>query len=376
MVTVADVTSWLEQAYPPRLAESWDRVGLACGDPDAEVTDVLFAVDVTDAVVDQARELGAQLLITHHPLLLRGIHAVRADEPKGRLVMRMLQAGIAQFAAHTNADAAVDGVSDALAAALALTGTIPLDRAAGEPWDKIVTFVPPESAEAVLSAWADAGAGSLGNYDGCAFVAPGEGRFRPLPGADPFVGTVGEPTRTPELRLETVAPRRLRERVVAALVREHPYEEPAYDVIPLATPDSGAGLGRIGSLPAPLSAAEVARRLAEALPATAGGVRLGGDPERTVRRVAVMGGAGDSFLDAVRATDADLYVTSDLRHHPASEFLAWDGAPALIDISHWAAEWLWLPRADAVVRQRAESSGHQLATTVSRLVTDPWSARF
>lgn len=281
--TVRTVCSWLDEAYPARLAEDWDRVGLGCGDPDAEVAHVLFAVEVTDAVVAEAREVGAQLVVTHHPLLLRGVHAIRRDEPKGRVVMALVEAGISQFAAHTNADAARDGVSDALAATLGLERT------------RALTSVPVAAPE---------------------------------------------------------------------------------EVVALTQPDSAEGLGRIGVLPEPLSAAEVGRRLAAALPATAGGVRLGGDPDRIVRTVAVVGGAGDSFLDTVRATDADLYVTSDLRHHPAQDFLAFDGAPVLLDAPHWATEWLWLPRADALVRARAEADGFTIATTVSRRCTDPWAVRY
>lgn len=374
--TVRTVTRWLSERYPERLAEAWDRVGLGCGDPDAEVRHVLFAVDATDAVVEQARQVGAQLLVTHHPLLLRGVHAIRRDEPKGRVVMALVEAGIAQFAAHTNADAALDGVSDALASALGLVRTRPLAPSPGAALDKVVTFVPPGHVAPVVDALTAAGSGALGSYDACAFLTEGTGQFRALPGADPFIGLTGELTRTPEVRVEMVLPRGLRAAVVRALLDAHPYETPAFDVIALASPDSGEGLGRIGDLPDPLTAAEVAGRLAAALPATAGGVRLGGDPDRPVRRVAVVGGAGDSFLDAVRATDADLYVTSDLRHHPAQDFLAWDGAPALVDISHWAAEWLWLPHADSFVRTRTEAAGFTIATTVSRLCTDPWSAHF
>lgn len=262
--TVAEVLGWIEEACPPGLAEEWDAVGLACGDPDAAVDGILFAVDVTDEVVAEASNWGAQLLVTHHPLLLRGVHAVRRDEPKGRLVLALASAGIALVTAHTNADAAGDGVSDALAATLALEHLVPL-------------------------------AGSL---------------------------------------------------------------------------------GRVGALPVPLPAADVARRLAGTLPPTAGGVRLGGDPGRLVRTVAVMGGAGDSFLDDARAAGVDLYVTSDLRHHPAQEFLLWEGAPVLIDISHWAAEWTWLPAAQRLVDARAAATGVALTTAVSRICTDPWTARY
>lgn len=374
--TVRTVARWLTDAYPPRLAEDWDRVGLGCGDPDAEVRHVLFAVDATDAVVAEARALGAQLVVTHHPLLLRGVHAIRRDEPKGRVVMALLEAGMAQFAAHTNADAAREGVADALADALGLVDTRPLAPAAGAALDKVVTFVPPGHAAVLVEALAAAGAGAIGAYDSCAFTSEGTGQFRALAGADPFIGVPGELTRTPEVRVEMVLPRARRASVVRALLDAHPYETPAFDVIALADVASDEGLGRIGTLAEPTTAAAVAGRLAAALPPTVGGVRLGGDPERVVRRVAVVGGAGDSFLDAVRATDADLYVTGDLRHHQAQDFLAWEHAPVLLDTSHWAAESLWLPRADALVRARAEAGGFEIATTVSRLRTDPWSARY
>ena len=210
------------------------------------------------------------MLVTHHPLLLRGINAVRADEPKGRLIMALLRGGIAHFCAHTNADHAENGVSDALAAALGLTDVSPL--------------VP---------------------------SAPG------LP----------------------------------------------------------TGTGRVGVLAEPITAEQLARRLAGALPATAGGVRLGGDPARIVRAVALVGGAGDSFLDAARAAGADAYVTSDLRHHPAQDLLAWSDAPALIDVAHSAAESLWLPVAEQIVRDQADAAGVRLETYVSSLNSDPWTLR-
>lgn len=376
MTTVSTVMGWMNDAYPPALAESWDRVGLACGDPDAEVDSILFAVDLTDEVVGEARTLGAELIITHHPLLLRGVNAIRRDDPKGRLVMAMVESGIALFSAHTNADAAVNGVSDALAATLGLQHTRPLAPVPDAPLDSIVTFSPPDHAQRIVDALGAAGAGDLDNYDSCAFTSEGHGQFRPNDTASPFIGTSGVLTKTPEVRIEMVLPRRLRQRVVNALLNVHPYETPAYSLIPLAELDSAAGLGRIGRLPEPLCASEVAQKLAAALLPTAGGVLLGGDPERDVRTVAVMGGAGDSFLDSVRGTNADLYITSDLRHHVSQEFLQHADAPALINVSHWAAEWTWLPYAEAMIRDHAKTAGINLTTAVSRINTDPWSVRY
>ena len=376
MATVATITGWLEAAYPPALAEDWDRVGLAVGDPGAEVDHVLFAVDVTDAVVEQAVAVGAQLVVSHHPLLLRGVHALRTDQPKGRVVAALLRAGIAQFAAHTNADSAPGGVADTLAAACGLVDLRPLLPVPTELLDKVVTFVPTPQTQQVIDALAKAGAGAIGDYDRCAFTSPGTGTFRPLAGANPTIGSVGAIEEVEETRVEMALPRGRRSAVLAALRASHPYEEPAFDVIELAGEPSGRGLGRIGRLPEPMTAAAFAERLAASVPATAGGVKLGGDPDRMLDTVAVLGGAGDSMLDAARAAGVDCYVTGDLRHHPAQDFLAHAGAPVLVDVPHWAAEWTWLPAAERVLEAAAADAGVRVGSTVSRIVTDPWVARY
>jgi dinuclear metal center YbgI/SA1388 family protein len=264
LTTVGDVVDVLETAYPPALAESWDAVGLVCGDPAERVTRILVCVDPVESTVDEALEQGAQLVVAHHPLLLRGVHGVPASTPKGSLVHRLIRAGASLFCAHTNADSARPGVSDALAEALGLTVTAPLDP----------------------------------NDDG----------------------------RT--------------------------------------------GIGRIGELPAPEPFHEFVTRVARALPATAAGVRGAGDADRPIRTVAVSGGAGDSYLGAVAKLGVDAYVTADLRHHPASEHLAVPGAPALVDVGHWASEWPWCEQAAAILR--AEFGGN-VDITVSTRRTDPWT---
>lgn len=264
MITVGDVVEVLEAAYPPALAESWDAVGLVCGDPAEPVRTILICVDPTASTVDETLERGAQLLVTHHPLLLRGVHGVPASTPKGSLVHRLIRAGAGLYCAHTNADSANPGVSDALAEAIGLTVVGPLD--------------------------------------------PNE--------------------------------------------------------------DGRTGLGRVGELPAPEPFHEFVARVANALPATAGGVRGAGDPHRLIRTVAVAGGAGDSHLAAAARLGVDAYVTADLRHHPASEHLATDQAPALVDVAHWASEWPWCDQAAAILRDRF---GGNVDITVSTHPTDPWT---
>lgn len=371
MTTLGEMVELLHSWYPPETASDWDAVGLVLGDPERQVKKVMFAVDPTVEVAAEATSWGADLLVVHHPLFLKPVHGFAATTPKGRTLATLAQGDCALLAAHTNADQAAGGVSEAMATALGLTDLAPIIPTPAEPLDKLVVFVPEDAAAPVRAAIAEAGAGSIGDYDHCTFTTPGQGRFRPLEGADPAIGTVGEIAVVDEHRVEAVLPRRLRSAVVAAMVANHPYEEPAYDVFELADPGTTAeGTGRIGTVEE-TTLREFADAVAAALPPTAHGVRVGGDPGRPVRRVAVCGGAGDFLLDQLASSDADVYVTSDLRHHLASEFLE-KGGPALVDVAHWAAESTWLP----VVRARVdEAVGDTVETRVSEVVTDPWSFR-
>lgn len=395
MATLGDVVAVLEGWYPPGTAESWDRVGLVVGDRRWPVSKVLCTVDVTVPVVEQAIASGADLIVAHHPLLLRGTSLVNADEPKGAMVLRLAEHRIGLWAGHTNADIADGGVGQALAEAIGLQDLTPMEERPSPGLDNLVTFVPPEHLDHLVAALAGAGAGQVGAYDTCHFTTPGTGAFRPLDGAQPFIGSVGELEHVDEVRLEMVLPRTRRRAVVAALLAAHPYETPAWHIVETAPEPAHTGLGRVGLLAAEMTLAGFGQQVADALPATVGGVRIGGDPGRTVRRVAVLAGAGDSLLDRARALGVDCYVTSDLRHHPAGEFLEWGQLeptrPALVDISHWAAEWTWLP---VLARRLSEHFGEQdgvdqgtvhqgtvyqdggVEVAVSELVTDPWSGRF
>lgn len=263
--TLSSVRDTVEQLWPLAGAESWDAAGLVTGDPGAAVERILLAVDAVGATVDEAVELSADLLIAHHPLLLRGVTSIAEDRYKGALLARLIRGGVALYAAHTTADVVADGTSDVLAARLGLRDTRP--------------------------------------------IAP--------------------------------------------------------------SPDGVTGIGRVGDLPQPTTLGQLARALAEILPPTAGGVRAAGDYQQPVTRVAVCGGAGDSLLATEAVREADVYITADLRHHPASEAreqAAVGGGPALLDVSHWASEWLWLDTAAAQLRTALPG----VEVVVSELRTDPW----
>lgn len=377
MATLEDVVALVHDWYPPATADSWDAVGLVLGDPSSTVRRILLAVDPAPAVAAEARSWKADLVIVHHPLFLKGVTSVAATTPKGRTLHTLAGAGAALLTAHTNADQALGGVSESLALALGLRDLAPIIPATGPARDVITVFVPVDAAAPVRAAMAEAGAGRIGDYEAASFTsAPGEGRFRPLDGATPMIGEVGELSIVEEVRIEAVLPRSRRAAVVAAMLAAHPYEEPAFDVTEMADPGlEPTGTGRVGTLPpgpdGPLTVRAFAERVAEALPGTAGGVRVAGDPDREVRRVAVCGGAGDFLLDRVAGLDVDAYLTSDLRHHPAAEFVEKQG-PALVDVAHWAAEWTWLP----VLAERLRAAlGNDVETRVSEIVTDPWTMR-
>ena len=383
---LAAVVAALDRRYPQGGAESWDAVGLVVGDPAQPVRKVLFAIDPTAAVVDEAIAWGADLLVTHHPLLLRAVHSVAATSFKGALVHRLIRAGVALHVTHTNADAVVGGVADVLAETVGLVDLVPLVPAPSQPLDKHVVFVPVADVEAVVDALAAAGAGQIGQYSRAAWSTTGTGTFTPSAAANPTIGSAGVVEQVAEARVEMVAPRAMRAAVVAAMRSAHPYEEPAFDVLELAGVRSGTGIGRVGRLPEPMTLREFGTRVAAVLPATVQGVRLAGDLDASVTRVAVLAGSGDSLFDAVRAAGVDAYLTADLRHHPAKELreraefeqAQSDGAPSrpfLVDVAHSASEWPWLARAATDLVADLAAHGTTVETRVSTLRTDPWTAR-
>jgi dinuclear metal center YbgI/SA1388 family protein len=267
--TLADADAAISALWPPAGAESWDAVGLVAGDPETEIRAIHLAVDAVPETVDETLELGAQLLLTHHPLLLRGVTSVAEDRYKGVVLGRLIRGGAALIAAHTNADVVARGTSAVLAERLGLLDTRPLEPATGS-------------------------------------------------GSQP-----------------------------------------------------STGIGRVGRLPAPTTLGLLARLIADILPATAQGVRVAGEYEQPVTTVALCAGAGDSLLANPQVVAADVYLTSDLRHHPASEArerARLGRGPALIDVSHWASEWLWLEVAAEELRRALPG----VVITVSELRTDPW----
>ncbi|HEY3268755.1 MAG TPA: Nif3-like dinuclear metal center hexameric protein [Armatimonadota bacterium] len=326
--TPADVAAAVERLAPAAWAEEWDNVGwLVRRDivPDGPLR-VILSLDPVDP--EWARGAGFHVNVAHHPTPFRPLRGL--DE--STWAARAWAAGLNFIAAHTNLDVAPGGVNDALVEALGLEDARPMVPSPQARLVKFVTFVPPDHLESVRMACAAAGAGAIGNYNECSFASPGAGTFRPLPGSDPFTQTpVGDLERAEEARLEMIAPAHLQEAIVAAAKAAHPYEEMAFDVIPLSNLDPRVGMGRIGALPEPMPlddfAAHVSRRLGTARISVSG-------PAKDVHTVAVMGGSGGKYFNGARAAHA--YVTGEVGHHDAMDAAAL--GLCLIDAGHFATE--------------------------------------
>lgn len=337
MPSVRDLASALERWAPPGSALSYDNVGLQVGDPDREVQNALVALDLTPAVVDEAEALGADLIITHHPLIFKPLKRLVPTDLVSGLALRLARAGIAYYAIHTNLDAAPGGVSFALADQLGLEDLRFLDPMQ-ESLRKLVTFVPESHAEAVHLAMAASGAGRIGDYEACAFSSRGTGFFRPGADSDPHTGTPGELSSAEEVRLEVEVAQWDVGRVVRALKSAHPYEEVAYDVYPVEQPASRVGLGAVGVLPETEPLADFLARVADRL--GSGALRYAGDDEARIETVAVCGGSGSSLIPQALAAEADAFVTADVTYHTYFQPLAPDGTPrlALVDAGHYETE--------------------------------------
>ncbi len=364
-VRAKDIVAVMEQLAPPGLAEEWDNSGWQVGDPVADVSKVLLALDVTPEVVEEAVERGAQLIISHHPVLLKGIKSVRRDNLPGGLVYRLIEAGIGVYAAHTNLDSARDGVNEVLARLLGLREPEVLHPAGYEKLVKLVVFVPEEHAGALRETLGKAGAGWIGKYSDCTFSSRGVGTFRPRDGANPHIGTVGKLEQVAEVRIETIVRENELKPVLDAMLAVHPYEEAAYDLYPLENAGAApVGLGRIGPLEQPVSLADLAARVKGVL--QAGSVRYGGQPDALITRAAVCGGSGGDLWPLARRRGAEVLITGDVRYHTARDMLA--AGMNFVDAGHFATEQVVLPR----LRDNLVAAGMTVDVLVSGVEREPW----
>jgi dinuclear metal center YbgI/SA1388 family protein len=367
---ISDIVGIINKKFPFRLAEEWDNVGLQLGDPADEVERVMVALDPLPEVLDEALSRNCQLLVTHHPLIFKALRQVTSATSAGRLLLRAARNGLSLLAMHTNYDIADGGLNDLLGQQLGLRQLRTLKVTDQEELVKLVVFVPERQLECVRQAlFAEVYA--IGNYRDCSFAAVGEGTFTPQAGARPTIGAVGSLERVAERRLELLVQRDRLAKAIQALLKVHPYEEPAFDCYPLLNQGASLGLGRIGVLETPITLAAYSDQIREQL--QAGPVRLVGDPNRLVRSVGLCSGSGASLMhDALRA-GADLLVTGDVKYHEAREAEAC--GIALLDVGHFASERLMVASVQQFLQSTLTAGGYVCDVLTAERERDPFQVR-
>jgi dinuclear metal center YbgI/SA1388 family protein len=337
MPVLSEMVAWLERFAPPRSAAEWDNVGLLLGDRSAPADRVMTCLTLTEDVADEAIAERAHLIVSHHPILFRGMKRITADTAEGRVLLKLARAGVAVYSPHTAFDNCPGGINDGLARRLGLTNVRPLRTAqVSDPSAfKVIVFLPESDLDRVSAAAFAAGAGQIGAYDSCSFRTPGTGTFRGDETTNPTVGRKGVLEQAPELRWETIVPSHRLASVLTAIKAAHSYEEPAIDVYPLrATAQVGSGEGRIGDLEPPMTLAALADAVRKSL--RAGFLQIVGDASQTIRRLAVACGAAGEFLSDAMRERADAFLTGELRFHDA--LMARAAGIAVLIPGHYATE--------------------------------------
>jgi dinuclear metal center YbgI/SA1388 family protein len=329
---VSDIVSCVESEFPKALQESYDNSGLIAGDPKDEVKGILLALDITEAVLEEASKKGLNFIISHHPAVFQNLKRFTGNSASERIVIYALQNKIALFSAHTNLDNHYKGLNERLARAIGLNESSILNPMESQ-LQKLVVFVPVNHADKVREAIFAAGSGHIGEYDMCSFNSEGTGTFRGSDSSKPFVGEKGMLHREAEIRIETILPAYLQEKVIRALIEVHPYEEPAYDVYELKNKWLQNGAGRIGILKEPVNEKEFLENVKKSLNAKI--LRHSALSGRMINKVAVCGGSGSFHIQQAIASGADAFVSADFKYH---QFFEGAGGVLLIDAGHFETE--------------------------------------
>lgn len=331
-MTIGTIISTLEQVAPPAYQESYDNAGLLTGDAGASCTGVLFALDATEAVINEAAERQCNLVVVHHPIIFGGLKRLTGANYIEKTVIAAIRRDIAIYAIHTNLDNVITGVNDRMADRLGLVNRKVLVPKSGQLL-KLFTFVPVAQADAVKKALFSAGAGQIGRYSECSFSHPGEGSFKGAADTNPFAGQPGSFHTEPEIKIEVILPAVLKKTVVNALLAAHPYEEVAYDLIPLLNDYQHVGSGLIGELAEPADERSFLTLLKQAFNLSV--IRHTPLQGKPVQKIAICGGAGSFLTGKAIAAGADVYVTADVKYH---EFFDANDRLILADIGHWESE--------------------------------------
>ncbi|WP_066495402.1 Nif3-like dinuclear metal center hexameric protein [Abyssisolibacter fermentans] len=331
---VKKICDAMNKLAPVKLAEKWDNCGLQIGNPHKEVKKILLALDATEAIVTEAVKLNYDMIITHHPFIFKPLNSIDLSTYKGRLIKKLINNDIAIYSSHTNLDACKDGVNDVLSKVLDLKDVEILDDSSIEKFLKIIVYVPTTHAEALREKLNEAGAGDIGNYSHCSFTTEGIGTFMPKENTNPFIGEVNRLEKVNEAKIETIIHKTALNNIIDIILKNHPYEEPAYDIYQLENKQIISGIGRIGYISKTMTLEDLAKFTNKKLRCTS--MRVYGDLKRAIKRVAVCGGSGASYITLASAKGADVLITGDIRSFEAQQ--AYELGIAVIDAEHYNTE--------------------------------------
>lgn len=361
-----EIIQLFEQFSPKEYAMEGDKIGLQIGRLNKPVENVMITLDVLENVVDEAIAKNVQLIIAHHPPIFRPLQKLVTDTPQGRMLEKLIKHDIAVYAAHTNLDVTPGGVNDLLAEALGLENVELLVPTYEAKLKKLVVFVPKTHSEIVREALGNAGAGAIGNYSHCSFSAEGTGYFLPGEHTNPFIGKTGEIEAVSEERIETIFPYAHEKRILTAMLKAHPYEEVAFDIYPLANKGLELGLGRIGTI-SEMTLSQFAQLVKQTFGVS--GVRVIGDLNATVKKVAVLGGDGGKYWPQAKFKGADVYVTGDMYYHVAHDAMV--AGMNIVDPGHHV-EMVMKQGVTKVLTKMCTDKGYKVNVFPSELVTDPF----
>ncbi|HYG50400.1 MAG TPA: Nif3-like dinuclear metal center hexameric protein [Flavobacteriales bacterium] len=361
---IAEIIKLLEQLAPPAYAEDYDNVGLLMGNAQAEVTGILCTLDCIESVVDEAIKHKCNLIVTHHPIIFKGLKKITGANYVERTVIKAIKNDVAIYAIHTNLDHVTRGVNSIICEQLGLKNTGIL-KSKSDGLLKLAVFVPHKNVEEVEQAMFKAGAGNIGNYSECDFKVEGVGGYKANEYANPAIGEINKRHTEPETRVEVILPAHAQHTVVAAMIKAHPYEEVAYDLFALKNTSPGVGAGMVGELEKPLGIEEFKGLLKQVF--KSGAVRHTRFLGEKIRKIAVCGGSGSFLLkDAIRS-GADVYITGDFKYH---EFFDAENQIVIVDVGHFESE-QYTPQLLADYLKERIQKNSTFAVRLSEVETNP-----
>lgn len=324
----------IEQKYPLNLAYDWDNVGLIVGDFESEVKKVMVCLEANEKIIDEAIDKNVDLIITHHPFIFSKMQKITTSELKGKLIHKLIKNNISIYSMHTNFDIAFDGLNDYFVDMVDLENVKILDKTNRENLYKLAVYVPKTHIDDVRIALGNSGAGHLGNYKECSFSTEGEGRFKPCDGSNPYIGKSGALESVHEVKIETIVPQKILDKVISTMIKAHPYEEVAYDLYKLENKGEAVGLGRYGKLKSNMTFKELGMLLKDKLDIEH--LRVVGELGSSVSRIAIVTGSGADMVKKAYKAGCDVLITGDMKYHDAQDAL--DIGMKVIDCGHFDTE--------------------------------------